>query len=129
METIARFARFVGVFAGEPMKMTRIRAVLFEDSGWWCAQCLEYDIAAQARTVPELHDELERVLRAQALVSSELGQEPFAGLPPAPQQFVKMYERARFEVVESGAQTRSSSRANGEVLPIIPTMKLAESWQ
>jgi hypothetical protein len=107
--------------------MIHIRAILFEDSGWWCAQCLEYDIAAQAKTVPALHDELERVLRSQIAVSLELGREPFEGLPRAPQRFFDMYQSARFRIEQD---SRAKQQESANALPFgMPTMKLAEYWQ
>ena len=75
------------------MSEIRIRAVAFRDSGFWCAQCLEYDIAAQADTIPELRKELARVLLAHVLTSAELKRDhPFAGLGQAPQRYFEMYE-------------------------------------
>jgi hypothetical protein len=44
-----------------------IRAVAFEHGDHWVAQCLEHDIATQARTLDSLLDELERILAAYIL--------------------------------------------------------------
>jgi hypothetical protein len=73
----------------------KISAVLFqEDDGQWSAQCLEYDIAAQAKTLPDLRYELERVIVSHIMVSHELKQEPFTGCEPAPREFWDMFEKA-----------------------------------
>ena len=89
-------ARIVGYFHAVPgssdMKTIRIRAVLFHEAGWWCAQCLEYDIATQARTIPELKDELEHILSIQVELARERGQEPFAIFPKAPERYFQMYD-------------------------------------
>jgi predicted RNase H-like HicB family nuclease len=102
--------------------MRRIRAVLFEDMGWWCAQCLEHDIAAQARTVSELVSELERVLSAHVEVSAALGHEPFMDLPPAPQRFFDAYESFQTPVEDEHRQ----AYGNQEVLSIEPIIRYAE---
>jgi hypothetical protein len=72
----------------------QIRAVLFEEAGWWVAQCLEYDIAIQARTQPALLSELERTLTGHLVVSAETGRKPFESLRSAPRRYWEMYERA-----------------------------------
>lgn len=75
-----------------PHEERTVRAVLYqESSGWWSAQCLEYDVATQAKTLPTLYRELERVLLSYFVVSNHLGVEPFSGLPPAPKHFQAMF--------------------------------------
>jgi predicted RNase H-like HicB family nuclease len=91
--TIARIVGYFHAVAGSSdMKTIRIRAVLFHEAGWWCAQCLEYDIATQAQTIPELKKELERALTIHVELSTERGQEPFALLPKAPERYFQMYD-------------------------------------
>lgn len=51
---------------------------------WWIAQCLEYDIATQARSLEDAFYDLERMLVARMVTGQELGVDPFAGLAPAP---------------------------------------------
>jgi hypothetical protein len=72
----------------------KIRAVLFQEEGWWVAQCLDYDIAAQARTQADLLYELERILIGYLVISSEKGLRPFERLPQAPRRYWVMYEQA-----------------------------------
>lgn len=72
----------------------KIRAVLFQEEGWWVAQCLEYDIAAQSRTQDDLLYELERTLVGRILVSAAKGRQPFENLPKAPRRYWAMYEEA-----------------------------------
>ena len=67
-----------------------ISAVIFPEGEWWLAQCLEYDIVAQAKTLLELRHELQRVLISHIAVSEELGRKPFEGLEPAPKKFWEM---------------------------------------
>lgn len=73
----------------------RISVVLFQEGEWWSAQCLEHDIATQARSLPELYEELRRTLSAHAAVCLAEGKQPFAELGPAPQRFWRMFEATR----------------------------------
>jgi hypothetical protein len=102
-----------------------ISAILIQEAdGSWSAQCLEYDITAHARTLPDLDYELQSVLASQIAISQELKQEPFSGIPPAPQIFWDMFERAkmRVESVERPFRLPRSS-----TFPrISPKLKIAE---
>ncbi len=73
----------------------RIRAVAFRRGDWWIAQCLEYRLATQTKTLEDLPHELERLLSVQIKSSLDRGVEPFAGFSPAPRRYWQMYERAR----------------------------------
>src|SRR5438270_10544232 len=81
----------------------QIRAVAFERGDHWVAQCLEYDIATQAKTLDDLLYELERILVAH-LMGAE-GADPFANIPKAPQRFWRMYETAE-EISRVGQDSR-----------------------
>jgi hypothetical protein len=58
----------------------------------WVAQCLEYDIGAQAADLDTLRDRLEATVRAELLESVQRQKEPFAGIPPAPDRFHRMWD-------------------------------------
>lgn len=110
--------------AGWTETISHIRAVLFEEDEWWSAQCLDYDIAAQAKTLLDLHDELIRILAVHVAASTQLGREPFAGINPAPRRFWDLYE--------SGWRLESKpvrlSLAQGQSFPaIVPEMRVARS--
>lgn len=47
------------------------------DGVWWVAQCLEYDIAAQACSVPGVLQELGRIVAAELAIAERFGVEPF----------------------------------------------------
>ena len=76
-------------------KSCRIRAVVFQDGEWLCAQCLEYDIATQARTLDDLSYELQRIIVGHIATSKKLGKEPFEGLSRAPVKFWRMFEQSK----------------------------------
>jgi len=70
----------------------QLHAVAFEHAGHWVAQCLEHDIATQAKTLDDLLYEFERILAAHILGAEST--DPFANIPPAPKSFWAMYDRA-----------------------------------
>jgi hypothetical protein len=77
-----------------------IRAVVFQDSGWWIAQCLEYDLCTSARNRKELTRKLVSQLRLQLALDLAKGKTPFQDLPRAPQRFWEMYSGTPEEVVQ-----------------------------
>lgn len=73
--------------------MVEIRVIVFKDSDQWVAQCLEYDIAAQAGDLDTLRSRLLVAIDAEALASEEIVGERFKGIPEAPKHFHRMWER------------------------------------
>ncbi|MBI3991625.1 MAG: hypothetical protein HY342_00010 [Candidatus Lambdaproteobacteria bacterium] len=85
--------------------MTYQLSILFiENDGGWSAQCLEHDVAAQAKTLDQLYYEVERVLVAQIALAEELSHEPFRGLGPAPQKYWDIFKESRIEVKRPAAR-------------------------
>lgn len=68
-----------------------INVIAFQEAGGWVAQCLQYDIAVQADTLPELQREFRLELVGHVLLNIEHGRGPFDGLAEAPPKFWKMY--------------------------------------
>jgi hypothetical protein len=79
-------------------KTYTIRVLVQQKDGAFIAQCLEYDIAAQAKTLPDLYYEVERLLIGRCVVAKERGSEPFEGLKPAPAHYWQLFDRAPFHV-------------------------------
>lgn len=77
------------------MGQNSISVLAIQEGEQWSAQCLQYDIAAQANSLPELSVAFERALVGHIIVSKELGLEPFEGLKAAPKAFWEMYEKAQ----------------------------------
>ena|GEM_PF-1551862 len=71
-----------------------IRVVQFREGPWLVAQCLEVDIAAQAKTENDLLYQLSRLLVGRVLASEMLGVDPFTTLPPAPKKYWDLYSKA-----------------------------------
>ena len=96
-----------------------------EDDGRWSAQCLEHDIVAQANKLSELDYEFDKVLVAYAMLSAAAGEEPFADLNRAPQEFWDMYEDA---VMEVHVSKHKIPRATPAQYPVPkPYFRVAES--
>ena len=68
------------------------RVVLFQDRGWWVAQCLERNLATASQDPRELPSKLEAVLKVQIEADQEAGIEPFSTLPQAPRRFWQMFQ-------------------------------------
>jgi len=70
-----------------------IRAIAFEENGWWVAQCLEYDIAAQAKTFEKLIHELYRLLLGYSVIGKKENIDVWGGKSKAPVVFWKLFHR------------------------------------
>lgn len=89
--------------------MTLHVLLIEEEDGRWSAQCLEYDIAAQAKKLADIHHEFEKAVMAQAMLCCENGFEPFEGIGAAPKYFWDLYDKAKIDVSPHDGQMRSSS--------------------
>lgn len=79
-----------------------IRVIVFSDCDLWVAQCLEYDIGAQAKDLDTLRMRLTVALDLEAAACVEHGKAPFDGIASAPQRFHDMWEH-RSRSFEAGA--------------------------
>ena len=70
-----------------------IRVLLAREGDYWVAQCLEYDIGAQARDLDELRKRLIVALEAERQESFRRHGKPFAGISPAPGYFHELWQR------------------------------------
>lgn len=107
------------------MTALKISAILFQEGEVWSAQCLEYDIATQADSLPNLRYELERVIFAHIAACKNIGREPFEGLPPAPQHFWKMFENSKTRVEGDDIPFRLPNSL--VVPPLVPSLRVAET--
>jgi hypothetical protein len=70
-----------------------IRAVIFQDGDLWIAQCLEYDIGAQAPDLDTLKRRLSLAVEVEQSTSLEVHGKAFAGIDRAPKRFFDMWEK------------------------------------
>lgn len=73
-----------------------IDAIAFQDaSGVWIGQCIQYDIAAHARTLTDLPKAIEREVFANICINIKLGKDALDGIPPAPKRFADEFNQAQ----------------------------------
>jgi hypothetical protein len=102
----------------------KIDVLLLQEGEWWSAQCLEYDIAAQAKTLPELRNEPERVLLLHVILAQEEGKRPFDEMRPAPKKYWDMFAAAKLRV--EGDELPFRLPHSVHFPPILPQLKIAE---
>jgi hypothetical protein len=78
--------------------MSEVHIVVYQQGGQWLAQCLEYDIGAQANCVDDVLYELQRALIGRELAAQRFGIDGVEPLPAAPQRFWDMWKQARITV-------------------------------
>jgi hypothetical protein len=72
-----------------------------DGTDWWVAQCLEYDLATQARSLDDLSYEIQRLMFAHIVAAEAEGLTPFECLPPAPRWY-----HDKFNAVETEMKMR-----------------------
>jgi hypothetical protein len=75
-----------------------VRVVVFQECGQWVAQCLEYDIGAQAGDLDELRIHLEMTLHAEYVLRKGTDADPFPGIEPAPRHFHNLWDKCGNEL-------------------------------
>jgi hypothetical protein len=65
----------------------------YEGDGW-AAQCLEYDISAQGKTLALAKEAFEKTFIGQILVDVRHGNMPLVGVPQAPREYWEQFQRA-----------------------------------
>lgn len=78
----------------EPQKL---RIVAFRDGDAWVAQCVEYDISAQAPDLQLLVRRMNDAIEAEAEFTLEKHGKEFEGLDPAPDYFEAMFQNIASE--------------------------------
>lgn len=73
---------------------TTIHVVVFEDRGWWVAQCLEYDLCTSSKNLKDLPGKIAKQLRLQVALDRKKGRQPFEDLPRSPQKFWDLHRQA-----------------------------------
>lgn len=76
------------------INVINVDAVAFqESSGVWIGQCIQYDIAAHAKSLKALTKAIERQIAANVCINEKLGRKLLQGIPPAPAHFFEEFEK------------------------------------
>jgi hypothetical protein len=75
-----------------------IRAVVFQEGEWLCAQCLEYDLVVQAKSLQQLSRALQKLIVGHIVVRLRHEQQPFRDLPRAPEKYWAMFRQSRLKL-------------------------------
>lgn len=87
-------------------QLEKVRVLVFQEDGAWVAQCLEYDVGAQAASLEELRVRFDAVFMAECHESLKVNGKPFAGIDPAPEHFQNMWDQT------SGVFTPKNAASN-----------------
>jgi len=78
----------------------RYLSVLFiQRDGFWVAQSLELDLAAQGRTFDEAKHAFEQTLIGQIMLDKRAGRTPLDHLPPAPERYWEVFRQVALKSV------------------------------
>lgn len=77
----------------KPVKK-EIQVLILKEIDSYVAQCLEYDISAQAKTLRELQVAFDRAFLGEILIALEHGEEPLVNIDPAPDSFWRLFNEA-----------------------------------
>lgn len=106
------------------MDIFEFSAILYQEDSHWIAQGLEFDITAQAPSLPELHKRFAMKIASEVAISLDLGKKPLENVGPAPEEFWRMFEGAKLTVDAESTPVRIS---DGAMTPrIIPHMKVGQ---
>ena len=98
-----------------------LQVVIFKRDKWWIAQCLQYDIGAQAHTLDDVRYEIQRALIGHLYISIHHNKVPFVDLPPAPEAYWKKFRWTvlRIELVEA-----ADFSMPGQLPPLKPEVRV-----
>ena len=95
----------------------RLDVLAMKEGEWWVAQCLQYDLTAQAKTLPELRYAFEYALVGHIITSLENNLEPFDSLPAAPKEYWDAWQKALPVDIEAPPAFRIPRHIPMELIP------------
>jgi hypothetical protein len=75
-------------------KQIKLRVLFLKENDSWVAQCLDYDIAAQAKTIEALKLAFNKTICGQCFMDLKDKKEPLGGIGPAPDEYFTKFETA-----------------------------------
>lgn len=94
----------------KPASKITIRAVVYQQGDSLCAQCLECDIATQAKNLDDLCYDLERLIIGHIAIGLEHGFDALSRTRPAPKRYWEMFRRSRIELPPQKLRFRLKTR-------------------
>jgi len=70
-----------------------LSVVFLKEDEHWIAQCLEYDIVGQSRSLKNLPEAFALAFASHIAVRMEAKQDLFEGVPPAPDKYWALFEQ------------------------------------
>jgi hypothetical protein len=98
------------------------RVVMFKSGDSWVAQCLEHDIAAQAKTPQDVPYQLERAIVGHLAIAKHQVLVPFENVPKAPERYWKMFKSG----LKVEAPKTHRFKVKGFPRPVRPEFRLSE---
>jgi hypothetical protein len=89
------------------MSRVEVSVVAFQEGDLWVAQCVEFDIAAHAADLTNLHAALERAVIQNICINAELGRQGLDGIDPAPERFKALFERSKIDIRRRARPSRA----------------------
>ena len=71
----------------------KISVLLLKEDEMWVAQCLQYDIAAQGKTITDAKEAFCRTFAGQVCVDLYHDVEPLSGFLPAPREYWNQFKK------------------------------------
>jgi hypothetical protein len=90
-------------------KAIEVNVVAFQEGDLWVAQCVEYDIAAFAKTITALPRAFERAVAANLCANADLGRSAFEGIPKPPEHFRQLFEDAQLHLEATKTSPKRST--------------------
>lgn len=109
-------------------KCVHLRVLLrAEQSGYWTAQALELDVAAQGRNLAEAKKAFVKSMVGHIVLALKMGQVPFSGLGKAPKSLWNLFEKGEelSNPIMIPAATRRKYRNSAPMLPECMTARVA----
>jgi hypothetical protein len=86
---------------------------MYKEADAWVAQCVEYDIGAQAPDQETLIQRMAAVINLEAETSIEMTGELFSGIPASPKKFEQIWSNCA-----ASAESKEIAREDGEKIDI-----------
>ena len=74
------------------MSSTVFTVLCVQESGYWFAQCLDHNIAAEGSTIEEARENWARLFESHLRVARKLKREPFTNIGEVPEKYKELYK-------------------------------------